>query len=327
MTQIIEHDTLVKLSQERPLVFRTQAAAILARVPRRFRRDARVLNRSKRTMHDMLTAWRDEWLPRLETITSAHNATMLQQALQEDLLAETSSQQRLIAMMIPVRLEEERLAFAGSQFTSRREKKPYQRTLAFTQQPIEVCRQQVEDFMRYELYRAVLGEVGMTVVDKRARGLVRCWQRLRAGRQVKKLRREVTRRLAAIEREMTAIEQERGGLAARLFGLNIDYVTVLAARQEYEKALGRLSKKAAESPAKRLALYEKKTEAIREEYLDTVPGVANLSEAQRAVKEIDSVLLAIFDLDATARNELMGAFKRYRTLTRERDMLRAKLEV
>ena len=126
---------------------------------------------------------------------------------------------------------------------------------------------------------------------------------------------------------MAAIEQERGGLAARLFGLNIDYVTVLAARQEYEKALGRLSKKAAESPAKRLALYEKKTEAIREEYLDTVPGVANLSEAQRAVKEIDSVLLAIFDLDATARNELMSAFKRYRTLTRERDMLRAKLEV
>ena len=310
MTQIIEHDTLVKLSQERPLVFRAQAATVLARVPRRFRRDARVLNRSKRTMHDMLTAWRDECLPRLETITSAHNATTLQQALQEDLLAETSSRQQLIAMMIPVRLEEERLAFARSQFTSKREKKPYRRTLAFTQQPIEVCRQQVEDFMRYELYRAVLGEVGVTVVDKQARPLVRCWQRLRAGRQVKKLRREVTRRLAA-----------------RLFGLNIDYVTVLAARQEYEKALGRLSKKAVESPAKRLALYEKKTEAIREEYLDTVPGVANLSEAQRAVKEIDSVLLAIFDLDATARNELMGAFKRYRTLTRERDMLRAKLEV
>ena len=307
MTQIIEHDTLVKLSQERPLVFRAQAAAVLARVPRRFRRDARVLNRSKRTMHDVLTAWRDECLPRLETITSAHNATMLQQALREDLLAETSSQQRLIAMMIPVRLEEERLAFA--------------------RQPIDVCRQQVEDFMRYELYRAVLSEVGMTVVDKQAWGLVRCWQRLRAGRQVKKLRREVTRRLAAIEREMAAIEQERGGLAARLFGLNIDYVTVLAARQEYEKALGRLSKKAAESPAKRLALYEKKTEAIREEYLDTVPGVANLSEAQRAVKEIDSVLLAIFDLDATARNKLMSAFKRYRMLTRERDMLRAKLEV
>ena len=310
MTQIIEHDTLVKLSQERPLVFRAQAAAVWARVPRRFRRDARVLNRSKRTMHDMLTAWRDEWLPRLETITSAHNATMLQQALREDLLAETSSQQRLIAMMIPVRLEEEQLAFAESQFTSKREKRPYQRTLAFARQPIDVCRQQVEDFMRYELYRAVLGEVGVTVVDKHARGLVRCWQRLRAGRQVKKLRREVTRRLAA-----------------RLFGLNIDYVTVLAARQEYEKALGRLSKKAAESPAKRLALYEKKTEAIREEYLDTVPGVANLSEAQRAVKEIDSVLLAIFDLDATARNELMSAFKRYRTLTRERDMLQAKLEV
>ena len=68
---------------------------------------------------------------------------------------------------------------------------------------------------------------------------------------------------------------------------------------------------------------------VLKNYIDVYVCIdmANLSEAQRAVKEIDSVLLAIFDLDATARNELMGAFKRYRTLTRERDMLRAKLEV
>jgi len=40
-------------------------------------------------------------------------------------------------------------------------------------------------------------------------------------------------------------------------------------------------------------------------------------------QKVDPYLRPLFD----ARNELMGAFKRYRTLTRARDMLRAKLEM
>lgn len=108
---------------------------------------------------------------------------------------------------------------------------------------------------------------------------------------------------------------------ARLFGLKIDYVSVLAARQEYEKALARLGKKSANSPAKRLALYEKKTEDLRAEYLATVPGLANLSDTQKAAKEIDGVLLAVFDLSNEQRNDIMSLLKRYRELIRERETL------
>ena len=73
--------------------------------------------------------------------------------------------------------------------------------------------------------------------------------------------------------------------------------------------------------------YEKKTESIRAAYLDAAPGLANLADTQKAVKEIDDVLLAVFDLDATQRNEIMKALKQYRELVRERDALQANLEV
>ena len=144
---------------------------------------------------------------------------------------------------------------------------------------------------------------------------------------MRRLVRQMRQRLRQIDDEVLKLESTQNGLVSRLIGLNIDYVTVLAARQEYEKALARLSKKAAESPAKRLALYEKKTESIRATYLDAAPGLANLADTQKAVKEIDDVLLAVFDLDATQRNEIMKALKQYRELVRERDALQANLEV
>jgi len=60
--------------------------------------------------------------------------------------------------------------------------------------------------------------------------------------------------------------------------------------------------------------------------LDSVPGLSNLSDVQQALKEIDAVLLAIFDLDSKQRNAMMSAMKQYRQLVREREALAAKIE-
>ena len=57
-----------------------------------------------------------------------------------------------------------------------------------------------------------------------------------------------------------------------------------------------------------------------------MPGLANLSDVQQALKEIDAVLLAIFDLDSKQRNAMMSAMKQYRQLVREREALAAKIE-
>ena len=52
-----------------------------------------------------------------------------------------------------------------------------------------------------------------------------------------------------------------------------------------------------------------------------MPGLANLSDTQKAAKEIDGVLLAVFDLSNEQRNDIMSLLKRYRELIRERETL------
>ena len=100
---------------------------------------------------------------------------------------------------------------------------------------------------------------------------------------------------------------------------------VLAARQDYEKALGRLSETSRKSPTKKLDVYEKKTAKIRTTYLDSLPELGGLKEVQQAAKEIDDTLLKVFDLGAQESNDLMRALKRYRDLVRERDVLTSKI--
>ena len=317
---------LMKKAENRPLRFRAEAEAAFAACPRQFRKMAHRLDRTVPMSLEFFMQWRGELLPRLETIQNAPHDSQLAEAFKSALLAENEAQRlEVLDSAVRQRLAQERQTFVNMRY-SKGERKMYELALSFVNQPMDVCNEQIERYVAYELYREAAKASGVAVVDANKNWLARWRQTRRVRRQTRRLEKESRRRLAAIDGEIAAIEQLNGGLPARLFGLKIDLVTVLAARQEYEKALARLGKKSASSPAKRLDLYQKKTEAIRAGYLDSVPGLSNLSDVQQALKEIDAVLLAIFDLDSKQRNAMMSAMKQYRQLVREREALAAKIE-
>lgn len=309
------------LAAARPLLFRADYQVVVSQVDREVRRMAQRLDKSKLPAANFFAAWRRELRPRLEKIQAEASATKLQQAFKREMLAGPREAEALVRLVVPLREEEERRAFCRAQFSPTKEKRLYRAVRKFTGQSVEDCEAAIAAYERYECYRAVAADLGVTVVDPHAGRLRRWRQRGAAKRQVRRLRSSVARRQRQIMGEMQRLEGLHDGLAARIFALRIDYVAILAARQEYEKGLSRLSKKAAESPAKRLAVFDKKTEVLRADYLDRVPGVASLSDAQLAAKEINEVLLAVFDLDATSRNALMRVFQEYRTLVREREAL------
>jgi len=309
-----------------PLQFRTQAMQAYAVCPRAFRAMARRFDRSLPMALEFFLNWREDCLPRLQLIEQASQQKAAQALLSEKFLFDETQCDEILRDITSQALAAERSRFVTKNYPIT-EKRLHKLAQQFVDQPTEVCQQQIDNFINYLLYRTVAREAGVIVRDRQARLAVRLVQSLRGGRQVRRLVRQMRQRLRQIDNETIKLESTQNGLVSRLIGLNIDYVTVLAARQEYEKALARLSKKAAESPAKRLALYEKKTESIRATYLDAAPGLANLADTQKAVKEIDDVLLAVFDLDTTQRNEIMKALKQYRELVRERDALQANLEV
>lgn len=321
-----QYNRLKKAADLTPLQFRTQAEQAYAACPRAFRAMARRFDRSLPMALEFFLSWREDCLPRLQSIEQASQQKPAQALLSEKFLFDETQRDEILRNITSQALAAERSRFVTQSYPIT-EKRLHKLAQQFVDQPTEVCQQQIDNFINYLLYQTVAREAGVIVRDRQARLAVRLAQSLRGGRQVRRLVRQMRQRLRQIDNEVLKLESTQNGLVSRLIGLNIDYVTVLAARQEYEKALARLSKKAAESPAKRLALYEKKTESIRATYLDAAPGLANLADTQKAVKEIDDVLLAVFDLDTTQRNEIMKALKQYRELVRERDALQANLEV
>lgn len=321
-----QYNRLKKAADLTPLQFRTQAVQAYTACPRAFREMARRFDRSLPMALEFFLSWREDCLPRLQSIEQASQQKSAQTLLSEKFLFDETQRDEILRDITSQALAAERSRFVTQSYPIT-EKRLHKLAQQFVDQPTEVCQQQIDDFINYLLYQTVAREAGVIVRDRQARLAVRLVQSLRGGRQVRRLVRQMRQRLRQIDNEVLKLESTQNGLVSRLIGLNIDYVTVLAARQEYEKALARLSKKAAESPAKRLALYEKKTESIRAAYLDAAPGLANLADTQKAVKEIDDVLLAVFDLDTTQRNEIMKALKQYRELVRERDALQSNLEV
>ncbi len=181
-------------------------------------------------------------------------------------------------------------------------------------------------YITYELYKDVSHTLGMTIYDKWRAWPVRLVQAVRERRSVKRLQRNVRKQISLLEDERGQVQQSYNGLPARMFKLNMNLVTVLAARQEYNKALDKLSQKSRASAAKRLSLYEKNTKAIRTDYVDSLPASAKLGDVQEVVKEVDSVMLEVFDMDSTARNGLMDQFKRYREITNSIKALNTKLK-
>lgn len=321
-----QYNRLKKAADLTPLQFRTQAEQAYAACPRAFRAMTRRFDRSLPMALEFFLSWREDCLPRLRLIEQASQQKSAQALLSEKFLFDETQRDEILRDIKSQALAAERSRFVTKNYPIT-EKRLHKLAQQFVDQPTEVCQQQIDNFINYLLYQAVAREAGVIVRDRQARLAVRFVQSLRGGQQVRRLVRQMRQRLRQIDDEVLKLESTQNGLVSRLIGLNIDYVTVLAARQEYEKALARLSKKVAESPAKRLALYEKKTESIRATYLDAAPGLANLADTQKAVKEIDDVLLAVFDLDTTQRNEIMKALKQYRELVRERDALQANLEV
>lgn len=315
---------LRKLAVARPLQFRAQAAQSFAACPRDFRKMAQKFDKSVPVALDFFLAWREDFLPQIQKARRASRQPRVAKIFADDFSLDEAARAEVIDALLGRNLAQIRADFVEKNYPLS-EKKLHRLAQKFVAQTEEDCAAQIDAYVNFALYREVAREQNLAIYDSQARWPRRAFQKRRARRQVRRLLREVRARLAQISDETSQIEQQNNGLVARLFGLKIDYITVLAARQEYEKALARLSKKSAESPAKRLALYEKKTEAIRSQYLDSVPGLANLSDAQQAVKEIDSVLLAIFDLDNAQRNQIMDLLKQYRDLVRERENLEAKI--
>ena len=96
---------------------------------------------------------------------------------------------------------------------------------------------------------------------------------------------------------------------------------VLGLRNQYEKKINELSKSDQKNAVKRLAVFDKETAKFREEQIKKIAlssDQAGLEITRKITKDVDSLLLRIFDLSNIQKNQLVIQMKEFRELSSEK---------
>lgn len=132
-------------------------------------------------------------------------------------------------------------------------------------------------------------------------------------------------RLHALNTKLDAVHSSYNGLIKILAQKDWDLITIISLRNSYEKRLAALSAVDVKKSLKRLALFEKVTKTFREEQIERLTAdtaaKASLTTTHQITKEIDELLLTIFDLPNADKNRLLVLTKQARELTEERNQL------
>lgn len=321
----VRYRSLRKQAQTGPLNYRTSARAACAAFTKADRRMVKILRANDTIVHDFFIQWRDEYVPLVQHIQKAERSATFLKRLKEDLALDTMNGKHYAEQLTTQRLSEATQAFV-TQHYDEHDKTVQRRVKALLARPTEEVDGLFSRYVSFELHQAVSDAEDMTIYDRWRAWPIRSGQRRRDRREVKRLTKRTNKTITRLLSERGEVEQSYDGIVARIFSLNIDLVSIFAARQDYTKALEKLSEKSRTSAAKRLALYEKHTKDIRSGYVDALPGDIKLSDAQSVLKEVDSVMLTVFDMDAVTRNGLMSQFKRYRELTQQIEQQQTLLE-
>ena len=320
-----QYNVLRKQVEDTPLVFRLQARKAFATFTKNERAIIRKLDIGGMSVHDFFGQWRSEYIPLIDSIRDARTNATFEKSVQKNLKLDADTARARIEVLVAERIDEVRQACVEAMYPLD-ELQARKMAHSILIRETESIARLAEHYVSYELYRDICEEMKLVVYDRWSSPVVRSLQLAKERRQIKRFTRLTRQQIANLVCERSVIESDHGGLISKMFSLGIDLVSILGARQDYEKALAKLSQANRSSAAKRLALYEKHTNAIRTQYLESLPAESTLGEAQLTAKEIDAVLIAVFDMDTVSRNALTTQFKRYRDIVRDITRLETRLQ-
>lgn len=313
-------EELDNLATSQPLAFLNEAAIMYAAYTKQMRKEARRLRSGSVTAVDVYSAWLGEYLPHIEKIQQNVALGKLQRPLKTVLMVREESVSRWMSHEI-VRL----CATKGRDDVRRavclKSNKACQMLETILSRDDDKITRQAKATINYHQYKTIAKKYGFTVYDRHAGWLKRAICKMRGRRQERKIVNATKLQLRDIAAQSNEIAGLHGGIIPRLNELGIDLISVLAARQAYEKAL----KKVTPSPTEKLSLYEEKTAKIRAPYLNSRTDLNNIQGVQTAAQQIDEALMTVFGLETADKNALVTSMKQYRELIEAQQTLNAKL--
>lgn len=320
------YKNLEQLLHSSPLEFYQRATQILDEYSRDLRRIDSSISRSQQAVFGCYTGWRQHLLPKLVQYKETLENKDLRSSLSKSLAISDQKIDSYIAHMT-----NEETAIVKKSFVVEVSKQSNQYNKKglwhFLNQDYEANSAHIKAFHTYHIVHTIIKKNNLHVYDSHRRFPIKQWQHMFSQYQIQQIVKKKRIRLQHIDKQLLQLHSQDNYFRPRILALNIQLVTIYAAKQDYEKKLGRLQNSSKDNPWKRMELYQKTTKGIRESLVAAIPGSTSLTDIQQAIAEIDNIIVYIFDLSTSERNFLMTSMKQYRELIRERDRLKSELKI
>ena len=311
----LRYQELRKLAASDPLAFRKDARHAAEQFPREMRRDVEAAHTRTAPIFALFADWTRELAPDLETLEKKAQTKTLQHAIAKQLnLPGAIAEERAHQLVERRRAELLERFLDLYQYGARG--RAYEAARQLFGRPVDVVADIHVRCMDYTMHQMVAHELGFVISDPYAPLLKRRRLARKERRQIKHYNTGQAKRLDSIRSKQQVLSSERQAIIGRILALNLDTILALDAYRQYKKRLDAL-KPASRTPAKTLSLFTAATKSIRDNYAKTLTDMSRLSDLQRALEEVDNVLVEIFDMTDSERNTLMVRLKEYRELERE----------
>lgn len=300
-------------------VFRNEARVLFRRYNKDRRKFIKQLSSQGGSAYDVLITWRDELSPILTKLDQARDSKPFRSSIIKYLEVPEGDSQNAVDHIVNLRKEQIHDQFVKV-FSKVLPEKTASELLSKDSREIVAM---TDQYVRATLIQMVAKEQGVVFMDPHSS----LFKRLRTAGKIRRERKRLNlrdkKRLAEIAARIEEIETQDNRLVGDIMKLQIDLVPTLAARANYEKRVAKMTKEDMVDAAARLEIFNDETRQIRSDIVEKIPGSLGMSleSVYSATKMTDKLLLRIFDLTNTQKNNLLISTKEHRELKQERDRI------
>lgn len=280
-----------------------------------------------------LAEWSDNLKPQLDKLESKMTDTAFSEVITKSLLLSQENAQEKIYEIISQRKHEIldeflfRIYPMDANGKSDIYAKQRERARVLLDMPVQDIKTIQAHQADYLLYTELAKQNAVTIIDPHDS----LFTRIRKNKLIKAERKSAyayqKKRIQFITERLAILASMHKGLLVQLHDKQLDLVTIFDMRHQYEKKLTALTGSQKNNPVKHLAIFETVTQKYIAKQTERLAGAAtkaSLEETKKIAKELETVLLQIFDLSNAEKNQLLLYAKEYRELTKELDSINAK---
>ena len=306
--------------------FRLQATCIATLYSPADRQQIRLVASCGLDAYEIVQRWHTDIYPQLLQLDQQRTKNGVQNALIKHLIIDKPEAEKLTSELVVRQQKKIVTAFIDS-FLPAPERHIAVLTRLFSQ-PYDMIASLRQRYLDYLLHTKVAEQSGIVVYDPNSP-----WPtRRRVARHISAERQHTEslehNRLLTIDERIEHLSASYDGLLGKIIERDWDLIIIVSLKNKYEMEIQALPASESKSPTRRLAIFEKITKAFRDVQVEKFAQIDNthggLRSARLISENVDELLLQIFDLTNTQKNQLLVLIKEARELIAEREDIISK---